>query len=242
MTVTALTSARSFVPVNRPLTHPSQITAPVTAPTVQNPAFGPRLSGNLAAVPVNVTIELALPLEHASRELAEALEALRATVQRIGGSRLQVRPAQPQLPQPQPQTQTQQQYQAQQYQAQQQPRPVARAVPPVAPLPQSDDPDQIRILADERRVLLGNEELHLSRLEFDLLLFFASHPRKVLTRRQLLESVWGYTHAGRRTIDVHIRRLRSKFGERPLLTTVRGVGYRLDDEAPITVIHHYAAA
>ena len=72
-------------------------------------------------------------------------------------------------------------------------------------------------------------------MEFDLLVFFAAHPRQVFTRSQLLTQVWGHVHTGARTVDVHISRLRNKLGEPELITTVYGVGYRLADDAPITV-------
>lgn len=101
----------------------------------------------------------------------------------------------------------------------------------------------IRVLPDERSVWRGTEEIRLSRLEFDLLLYFVEHPRRVFNRTQLLESVWGYTHAGRRTVDVHIRRLRAKLGEiAPLLTTVRGVGYRFNGGPDVAVVRQYTAA
>lgn len=94
----------------------------------------------------------------------------------------------------------------------------------------------LHILAASRSVLRGGEPLPLTRLEFDLLLHLAAHPRRVFTRLQLLAAVWGYEHAGVRTVDVHIRRLRSKVGvDVPLVTTVYGVGYRLADDAMITL-------
>ena len=74
-----------------------------------------------------------------------------------------------------------------------------------------------------------------TRVEFDLLLFLGRHPRRVFTRGQLLQTVWGLSHAGERTVDVHIRRLRAKLGAVPLITTVRGVGYRLADDASLAV-------
>jgi two-component system, OmpR family, response regulator MtrA len=68
------------------------------------------------------------------------------------------------------------------------------------------------------------------------LLFLAEHPARVFTRLQLLDHVWGYTHAGLRTVDVHIRRLRAKFGDDvALVTTVHGVGYRLTDGVNIDI-------
>jgi hypothetical protein len=94
----------------------------------------------------------------------------------------------------------------------------------------------LHILAASRSVLRGGEPLPLTRLEFDLLLHLAAHPRRVFTRLQLLAAVWGYEHAGVRTVDVHIRRLRSKVGvDVPLVTTVYGVGYRLADDAAVTL-------
>jgi DNA-binding response OmpR family regulator len=64
--------------------------------------------------------------------------------------------------------------------------------------------------------------------EFELLKFLAQHPGRVFTRDQLLSEVWGYDYfGGTRTVDVHIRRLRSKLGELDaLIGTVRHVGYR----------------
>ena len=96
---------------------------------------------------------------------------------------------------------------------------------------------EVKLLTATRQVVVGDQELPLTRLEFDLLLFLADHPRRVFTRAQLLAGVWGYEHTGERTVDVHVRRLRVKLGsEVPLITTVYGVGYRLSDEARIVVV------
>jgi DNA-binding response OmpR family regulator len=75
--------------------------------------------------------------------------------------------------------------------------------------------------------------VHLRPKEFQLLAMLASHPGRAYTRRQLLDRVWGPDHDGDpRTVDVHVRWLRSKIEPRPdtpvHLVTVRGVGYRLD--------------
>ncbi|RZU75197.1 MULTISPECIES: winged helix-turn-helix domain-containing protein [Micromonospora] len=94
----------------------------------------------------------------------------------------------------------------------------------------------LHILAASRSVLRDGEPLPLTRLEFDLLLHLVAHPRRVFTRLQLLNAVWGYEHAGVRTVDVHVRRLRGKVGvDVPLVTTVYGVGYRLSDDARVTI-------
>lgn len=93
----------------------------------------------------------------------------------------------------------------------------------------------LRIFPDSRVVMRGNERLALTRREFDLLLFFVEHPRRVFTRTQLLSAVWGYEYASERTIDVHIRRLRVKL-DQPLVATVYRVGYRLHEDTVATVI------
>ncbi|MFF5180409.1 winged helix-turn-helix domain-containing protein [Micromonospora sp. NPDC000316] len=107
-------------------------------------------------------------------------------------------------------------------------RAPARALTPTIPA--------LHILASSRSVLRDDVPLPLTRLEFDLLLHLVAHPRRVFTRLQLLNAVWGYEHAGVRTVDVHVRRLRGKVGvDVPLVTTVYGVGYRLADDARVTI-------
>ncbi len=106
----------------------------------------------------------------------------------------------------------------------------------VADLAATEDSGAVRILAGPRTVLKGGQAVPLTRIEYDLLLFLAERPRRVFTRLQLLNSVWGYDHAVARTVDVHVRRLRAKLGpDTPLLTTVHGVGYRLADDARVIV-------
>lgn len=84
-----------------------------------------------------------------------------------------------------------------------------------------------------REVLLdGNPVPNLTPKEFDLLHFFIQHPKQVFSREQLLDRVWGYDFYGDdRTVDVHIKRLRSKVSadNQPFLHTVWGVGYRFDE-------------
>ncbi|MFI6329917.1 winged helix-turn-helix domain-containing protein [Micromonospora chersina] len=113
---------------------------------------------------------------------------------------------------------------------------VRRAAAPPEPPAAAEEPGTVRILTGTRRVRHDGAEVTLTRIEYDLLLFLAEHPRRVFTRRQLLANVWGYEHAVARTVDVHVRRLRAKLGvDTPLVTTVYGVGYRLADEARIVV-------
>jgi DNA-binding response OmpR family regulator len=114
----------------------------------------------------------------------------------------------------------------------------ARATAPPPPA-EPDGTVEVSLLTASRQVLVEGELLPLTRLEFDLLLYLADHPRRVFSRTQLLTAVWGYEHTGERTVDVHVRRLRVKMGTQlPLITTVYGVGYRLADEARIVVLPH----
>ncbi len=78
-------------------------------------------------------------------------------------------------------------------------------------------------------VYVDNHHIDLTYKEFELLKFFISHRRRVFTRTELLDQVWENDYfGGTRTVDVHIRRLRAKLGERigNLIQTVRNVGYR----------------
>ncbi|WP_435839054.1 winged helix-turn-helix domain-containing protein [Streptodolium elevatio] len=89
--------------------------------------------------------------------------------------------------------------------------------------------DGLRVSLDERTVAVGSSTLELTFLEFELLAHLLLHPRQVFSRRQLMETVWGYPEAGGgRTVDVHIARLRRKLGarHRDRLATVRRVGYK----------------
>jgi DNA-binding response OmpR family regulator len=85
--------------------------------------------------------------------------------------------------------------------------------------------------AGSRDVRRGGEEVRLTAKEFDLLWFFATHPRRVFSRDQLMSRVWGYEAAlDTGTVTVHMRRLREKIEPDPShpthLQTVWGVGYR----------------
>jgi DNA-binding response OmpR family regulator len=76
---------------------------------------------------------------------------------------------------------------------------------------------------------LGGHPLDLTFMEYELLRFFVEHHGRAWSREQLLSKVWGYEYyGGARTVDVHVRRLRSKLGESRAswITTVRSVGYR----------------
>jgi two-component system phosphate regulon response regulator PhoB len=85
------------------------------------------------------------------------------------------------------------------------------------------------------RVVRGGRALHLGPTEFRLLEFFLQHPRRVFSREELLDAVWGKDiHVEPRTVDVHIRRLRKAINgevELDLVRTVRAAGYALETEA-----------
>lgn len=84
-----------------------------------------------------------------------------------------------------------------------------------------------------REVSLNGEPIpNLTPKEFDLLQHFIQHPKQVFSREQLLERVWGFDFYGDdRTVDVHIKRLRSKLSseKQPFFHTVWGVGYQFDE-------------
>jgi DNA-binding response OmpR family regulator len=82
---------------------------------------------------------------------------------------------------------------------------------------------------------LKGRSLDLTFKEFELLKYLAQHPGRVFTRAQLLQEIWGYDYfGGTRTVDVHIRRLRSKLGPEfeAVIGTVRNVGYRFTLPSP----------
>ena len=103
-------------------------------------------------------------------------------------------------------------------------------------LPQ-EDPDVIRvgelvINPTRYEVSLGGRRIDLRFKEYELLRLMASHPGRVFTREALLNEVWGYHYfGGTRTVDVHIRRLRSKIedSDHAFIETIWQVGYRLRD-------------
>jgi two-component system alkaline phosphatase synthesis response regulator PhoP len=85
------------------------------------------------------------------------------------------------------------------------------------------------VMIDREKFLVtyqGNEVV-LAKKEFELLALLASKPGRVFLRHEILHQVWGTeVIVGDRTIDVHIRKIRKKTGD--IITTVKGVGYRLD--------------
>jgi DNA-binding response OmpR family regulator len=93
--------------------------------------------------------------------------------------------------------------------------------------------DSLQIDPRTREVLVKGASVMLTAKEFDLLWFFASHPRQVFNRDQLLDQVWGYEFYGDpSTVTVHVRRLREKIEPDPakpaFIQTVWGVGYKFE--------------
>jgi len=87
-------------------------------------------------------------------------------------------------------------------------------------------------------VMVSGHRVELTYREYELLRFLASNPGRVFTREALLNKVWGYDYyGGDRTVDVHIRRLRSKIENDKItfIETVRNIGYRFRDDLKATV-------
>lgn len=92
----------------------------------------------------------------------------------------------------------------------------------------------IRLDHKSRNVLVENNPLELTQMEFDLLATLMEHHGQVLSREQLLDRVWGTAYYGEtRVVDVHVGHIRQKLNDR-FITTVRGIGYRFDDEVKIS--------
>lgn len=81
-----------------------------------------------------------------------------------------------------------------------------------------------------RQVWMDEQEIELTAIEFDLLRVLAENPGIVLSREQILEKVWGYDYYGElRVVDVHVGHIRQKLGTEDIIATVRGIGYRFED-------------
>ena len=92
---------------------------------------------------------------------------------------------------------------------------------------------RIRMDVERHLVTVDGEKIQLPLKEFELLEYFLRNVGRVLTRGQLIDRVWGADYVGdTKTLDVHVKRLRSKIEADPAnpvaLTTVRGLGYKLD--------------
>src|SRR5512143_636191 len=90
----------------------------------------------------------------------------------------------------------------------------------------------LRLDAGARQVTVDEPQVDLTAIEFDLLKALAENRGRVVSREQLLEKVWGGEYFGEiRVVDVHLGHVRQKLGREDLIATVRGVGYRFEDEA-----------
>ena len=94
---------------------------------------------------------------------------------------------------------------------------------------------RLRLDPQARRVWKDAASIELTPLEFDLLYALARYRGRVLSREQLIEQVWGYDYYGEdRVVDVHLGRIRRKLEDDAatprLIVTVRGAGYRFEDE------------
>ena len=92
--------------------------------------------------------------------------------------------------------------------------------------PKTIDLGSIKINKEEYVVIKDKKEILLPRKEFELLFLLATKPDKVFTREEIMNKVWGtQVVVGDRTIDVHVRKLREKIGEKHI-KTLKGVGYK----------------
>jgi two-component system, OmpR family, alkaline phosphatase synthesis response regulator PhoP len=89
----------------------------------------------------------------------------------------------------------------------------------------------VHIDTGAHQVRVDDVPVELTSIEFDILCALAENRGRVLSREQLLEKIWGAEYFGEmRVVDVHLGHVRKKLGNESLITTVRGVGYRFEDE------------
>ena len=102
-----------------------------------------------------------------------------------------------------------------------------------APPPEVVQAGRVTIDAGRREVRVDDAVVELTTKEFDLLRFLADRAGLAMSRKQILDGVWGYDWYGDpRTVDVHIAQVRKKIGDGVEIRTVRGIGYRLEAGAP----------
>jgi two-component system response regulator RegX3 len=99
--------------------------------------------------------------------------------------------------------------------------------------PEAIEVGPIRLDPARHEVTIRGEEVHLPLKEFELLEMLLTNAGRALTREQLIDRVWGPHYVGdTKTLDVHVKRLRARLEEDPsrptLITTIRGLGYRLE--------------
>jgi DNA-binding response OmpR family regulator len=106
-----------------------------------------------------------------------------------------------------------------------------KAAPPTPEKPKCVTYDDLVINLTNYSVICDQESIEMPPKELELLYFLAASPNQVFTREQLLDQIWGYDYVGdTRTVDVHIKRLRSKIKDHAnwSLSTVWGIGYKFE--------------
>ncbi|QWT25236.1 winged helix-turn-helix domain-containing protein [Subtercola sp. PAMC28395] len=107
------------------------------------------------------------------------------------------------------------------------------------PEPEDRARDGVVIDLSRKRLLLDNESANLTYKEFELLQYLVLREGRTIDRAELINALWSASDddiPNERTIDVHVRRLRSKLGDyEDIVRTVRGVGYRFDRHADVSV-------
>ncbi len=92
----------------------------------------------------------------------------------------------------------------------------------------------LRLDTGSHKVWMDETLIDLTAIEFALLRALAENHGMVLSREQLLEKVWGYEYFGEmRVVDVHVGHVRQKLGDETIISTIRGVGYRFEDEVQV---------
>ncbi len=98
-------------------------------------------------------------------------------------------------------------------------------------IPQTISYKNLTLDLDAYKVYTGEENIDLTPREFEILRELLTHQGRILTRQNLLQSLWKYEFYGdERIIDTHIKNLRKKLGAFDYIETIRGVGYRIDKE------------
>lgn len=114
---------------------------------------------------------------------------------------------------------------------------LATAVSPSSPSVAADTALVVDLLG--RRVRIDGQDVDLTYKEFELLGHLARNARRTVSREELMDSVWSEapSDTGERTVDVHVRRVRTKLSRyRKLISTVRGAGYRLDPGSDVAIL------
>ena len=97
--------------------------------------------------------------------------------------------------------------------------------------PQTMNYKNLTLDLDGYKVYAGGEDIDLTPREFEILRELLANRGRILTRRNLLQTIWKYEFFGEeRIIDTHIKNLRKKLGAADYIETIRGVGYRIDKE------------